>query len=234
VLEVRALAAGYGELQVLWEVSLHIDAGEILAIVGPNGAGKSTLINTLSGIVAQKGGSIVFKNAAIDRAPAEARVAMGIVQCPEGRKLFPEMSVEENLKAGAFLCRDKAEVRRRMSEVYRIFPKLRERSTQISSTMSGGEQQMVAIGRAMMAAPSLLMMDEPSLGLAPIMVAEMFDAIAAIRRAGVTILIVEQNVAQTLAIADRAYVLENGRIALHGRAKDLLGDAHMQQAYLGI
>jgi branched-chain amino acid transport system ATP-binding protein len=234
VLEVAALSAGYGDLTVLWDVSLQVEERELVAIVGPNGAGKSTLINALSGVVARKGGTIRFDGRAIDAIAAEDRVGLGIVQCPEGRKLFAEMTVEENLRAGAYLCRDRAELRRRLADSFSVFPKLAERRDQVASTMSGGEQQMVAIGRALMAKPRLLLLDEPSLGLAPILVAEMFAAIEAIRRAGTTILIVEQNVQQTLAIADRAYVLESGRVTLSGDANALLADPHMRAAYLGM
>ena len=159
---------------------------------------------------------------------------MGVIQCPEGRKLFPEMTVEENLRIGAYLCSDGHEVRRRINRVYQIFPKLEQRSKQLASTMSGGEQQMVAIGRSLMGNPRLLLLDEPSLGLAPIMVSEMFEAIEKIKKEGTTILIVEQNVSQTLSISDRAYVLENGKIGLMGQARDLLNDPHMRKAYLGL
>jgi branched-chain amino acid transport system ATP-binding protein len=234
MLKVDSLTAGYGDLQVLWGVTITVNPGDLVAIVGPNGAGKSTLMNTLSGLVDQLGGEILFHLENINQHPAERRVGLGIVQCPEGRKLFPEMSVEENLKIGAYLCTDKPEVKRRLADVYSIFPKLEQRASQIVSTMSGGEQQMVAIGRSMMSGPKLLLLDEPSLGLAPIMVSEMFQAIEAIRKTGTTILIVEQNVLQTLEIADRAYVLENGKITLEGPGKALLQNPHMRQAYLGL
>lgn len=234
MLKIHSLGAGYGDLQVLWDVSLQVEPGELVAIVGPNGAGKSTLMNTLSALVNQIAGDISFEGQSINRISAERRVALGIVQCPEGRKLFPDMTVEENLRIGAYLCKDKKMLSQRLQEVYRIFPKLQQRAEQIVSTMSGGEQQMVAIGRALMAAPKLLLLDEPSLGLAPIMVSEMFEAIRTIRNNGTTVLIVEQNVLQTLQIADRAYVLENGRITLQGRGADLLNDPHMKQAYLGL
>lgn len=234
MLKVEGLGATYGDLQVLWNVSIHVDESELVAIVGPNGAGKSTLINTLSGLVNQRGGAIELDGVPIHMLSAEERVSIGVIQCPEGRKLFPEMTVEENLRIGAFLCSDGREVRRRIDHVYGVFPKLEQRSSQIASTMSGGEQQMVAIGRSLMGNPKLLLLDEPSLGLAPIMVSEMFQAIEKIKREGTTILIVEQNVLQTLSISDRAYVLENGQIGLTGKAKDLLDDPHMRKAYLGL
>ncbi|MGA1043462.1 MAG: ABC transporter ATP-binding protein [Burkholderiaceae bacterium] len=234
MLKVDGLGASYGDLQVLWNVSIHVDSGELVAIVGPNGAGKSTLINTLSGLVTQRNGSIHLDGVSIHTLSAEDRVAIGVIQCPEGRKLFPEMTVDENLRIGAYLCSDGREVRRRIDHVYSVFPKLEQRSKQIASTMSGGEQQMVAIGRSLMGNPKLLLLDEPSLGLAPIMVSEMFQAIEKIKQDGTTILIVEQNVSQTLSISDRAYVLENGQIGLTGAAKDLLNDPHMRKAYLGL
>ena len=234
MLKVNGLGAAYGDLQVLWDVSIYVEAGELVAIVGPNGAGKSTLINTLSGLVCQTGGSIELDGTTLHTLCAEDRVAMGVIQCPEGRKLFPEMTVEENLRIGAYLCSDGPEVRRRINRVYQIFPKLEQRSKQLASTMSGGEQQMVAIGRSLMGNPRLLLLDEPSLGLAPIMVSEMFEAIEKIKKEGTTILIVEQNVSQTLSISDRAYVLENGKIGLTGQARDLLNDPHMRKAYLGL
>lgn len=234
MLKVNGLGAAYGDLQVLWDVSIYVEAGELVAIVGPNGAGKSTLINTLSGLVCQTGGSIELDGTTLHTLCAEDRVAMGVIQCPEGRKLFPEMTVEENLRIGAYLCSDGHEVRRRINRVYQIFPKLEQRSKQLASTMSGGEQQMVAIGRSLMGNPRLLLLDEPSLGLAPIMVSEMFEAIEKIKKEGTTILIVEQNVSQTLFISDRAYVLENGKIGLTGQARDLLDDPHMRKAYLGL
>lgn len=233
MLEVRALAAGYGAIQILWDVNLEVGSGEVVAMVGPNGAGKTTLINTLSGMVEQTGGTLHFDGRDLSKRGPEARVAAGLIQCPEGRRLFPEMTVEENLRMGAYLCRDGAEVARRIAEVRRLFPILAERATQVASTLSGGQQQMVALGRALMAKPKLLLLDEPSLGLAPIIVSELFEAIARIRQRGVTVLIVEQNVVQTLRIADRAYVLENGRIALRGVARELLEHPHMKTAYLG-
>lgn len=234
MLKVDGLGASYGDLQVLWNVSIHVDSGELVAIVGPNGAGKSTLINTISGLITQRNGSIHLDGVSIHTLSAEDRVAIGVIQCPEGRKLFPEMTVDENLRIGAYLCSDGREVRRRIDHVYSVFPKLEQRSKQIASTMSGGEQQMVAIGRSLMGNPKLLLLDEPSLGLAPIMVSEMFQAIEKIKQDGTTILIVEQNVSQTLSISDRAYVLENGQIGLTGIAKDLLNDPHMRKAYLGL
>ncbi len=232
MLEVRNLQARYGEMTALWGVDLQIRTGEFVAVVGPNGAGKSTLINAISGLVDTPEGELRF-NGQLIPASAEARVQAGIIQCPEGRKLFPEMTVEENLLMGAYARQDRRAVAGDLEKIFSQFPILRERRTQVASTMSGGQQQMVAIGRALMARPKLLMLDEPSLGLAPIVVNEVFELLKRIHAEGMTILLVEQNVVQTLEIADRAYVLENGRIGLQGAARDVLHDPHMKSAYLG-
>ncbi len=233
MLEIRNLQASYGEMTALWGVDLDIRSGELVAVVGPNGAGKSTLINAISGLVDVPDGQLRWDGQDIVRASAEARVRSGIVQCPEGRKLFPEMTVEENLLMGAYSRTDRSTVRQSLDEIYEQFPILRERRLQIASTMSGGQQQMVAVARAMMSAPRLLMLDEPSLGLAPIVVNEVFELLQRIHKAGMTILLVEQNVHQTLEIADRAYVLENGKIALEGAGQEVLHNPHMKAAYLG-
>ncbi len=232
MLEVRGLQASYGEMTALWGVDLDIAQGELVAVIGPNGAGKSTFINAISGLIDVPAGSIKFNQKPI-AGSAEARVRDGIIQCPEGRKLFPEMTVEENLRMGAYARRDRRELETSLAEVYELFPILKERRAQIANTMSGGQQQMVAIGRALMAKPKLLMLDEPSLGLAPIIVNEVFELLKRIHAAGMTILLVEQNVFQTLEIADRAYVLENGRIGLQGTGQQVLNDPHMKAAYLG-
>ncbi len=232
MLEVRNLQARYGEMTALWGVDLQIRPGEFVAVVGPNGAGKSTLINAISGLVDTPEGELRF-NGQLIPASAEARVQAGIIQCPEGRKLFPEMTVEENLLMGAYARQDRRAVAGDLEKIFSQFPILRERRTQVASTMSGGQQQMVAIGRALMARPKLLMLDEPSLGLAPIVVNEVFELLKRIHAEGMTILLVEQNVVQTLEIADRAYVLENGRIGLQGAARDVLHNPHMKSAYLG-
>ncbi len=232
MLEIRNLQARYGEMTALWGVDLRIAQGEFVAVVGPNGAGKSTLINAISGLVDVPEGEVRFDGQVIP-ASAEARVRAGIIQCPEGRKLFPEMTVEENLMIGAYARSDRDAVARDLEAMFLQFPILRERRQQIASTMSGGQQQMVAIGRALMAKPRLLMLDEPSLGLAPIVVNEVFELLQRIHHEGMTILLVEQNVVQTLEIADRAYVLENGRIGLEGPARQVLENPHMKAAYLG-
>ncbi len=233
MLEIRSLEGGYGEIDVLWDVSLDVAAGETVAIIGPNGAGKTTLINAISGVIERCRGAIMFCGRDIAPLAAESRVALGIVQCPEGRQLFPEMTVEENLRMGAFLCRDSAETRRRLDGIFDLFGILGERRSQLAGTLSGGQQQMVALGRAMMAKPRLLLLDEPSLGLAPIVVSDVFALIRKIHDTGTTVLIVEQNVRQTLELADRAYVLENGRIALSGSAREVLEEESVRRAYLG-
>ena len=233
MLETRNLQACYGEMTALWGVDLNIRPGELVAVVGPNGAGKSTLINAISGLVDVPDGQLRWNGSDIVQASAESRVRNGIIQCPEGRKLFPEMTVEENLLMGAYCRIDRSSVNESLEEIYVQFPILRDRRRQIASTMSGGQQQMVAIGRALMAQPRLLMLDEPSLGLAPIVVNEVFELLKRIHKAGMTILLVEQNVHQTLEIADRAYVLENGKIALEGPGHDVLHNPHMRAAYLG-
>ncbi len=234
MLEIRNLQVAYGDVTAVWDISLTVKPGELVAVVGPNGAGKTTLLNALSGIIPAKAGEIDFEGRSIKGIPAHKRAALGLVQSPEGRKLFPEMTVEENLRMGGFTCRDAGEIQRRMAQVFGMFPKLEERRTQLANTMSGGEQQMTAIARALMAKPRILMLDEPSLGLAPIVVAEMFDYIRQIQEQGTTILIVEQNVLQTLEIADRAYVIENGHIALQGSAREVLDNPHTRSAYLGM
>jgi branched-chain amino acid transport system ATP-binding protein len=234
MLEVRNLQVRYGVVTAVWDVSLEVARGELVAVVGPNGAGKTSLLNAVSGLVPVAGGSIRFLERDLRTLPAHRRAALGLCQCPEGRKLFPEMTVEENLRLGAYRVADSGQTAARLDQVLAIFPKLAERRRQIASTLSGGEQQMTALARALMAQPTLLLLDEPSLGLAPIVVAEMFRYIREIHQSGTTVLIVEQNVLQTLQLADRAYVMENGRIALTGAGHALLEDAHMRSAYLGL
>ncbi len=234
MLEVRELRVRYGEVTAVWDVSLDVRQGELVAVVGPNGAGKTSLLNALSGLVPVAAGAVRFLGHDITAYPAHRRAALGLTQCPEGRQLFSEMTVEENLKMGAYGCPERGGLTARLDHVYTMFPKLRERRQQIASTLSGGEQQMTALGRAVMAAPRLLLLDEPSLGLAPIVVEEMFRYIREIHAAGSTVLIVEQNVLQTLQLADRGYVLESGRLALTGGGRALLRDEHMRRAYLGL
>lgn len=234
MLEVSNLRVGYGQVIAVWDVSFKVGPDEIVAIVGPNGAGKTTLINAVSGIVPAQDGRVTFLGENLVQVPAHQRVGRGLSQCPEGRKLFPEMTIEENLRLGAFLCRNAREVRTRLDRVFAMFPKLEQRREQLAHTLSGGEQQMVAIGRSLMQQPKMLLLDEPSLGLAPRIVSDLFKSIAAIHRDGVPVLLVEQNVRQTLEIATRAYVIENGRVALEGDGRALLDNDHMKRAYLGI
>ncbi|MGE3872505.1 MAG: ABC transporter ATP-binding protein [Parvibaculaceae bacterium] len=234
MLDVKKLEVAYGQVTAVWDVSLTVDPGELVAVVGPNGAGKSTLMNAVSGIVRSKSGSIHFHGQDLAGIPAHRRAALGLSQSPEGRKLFPDMTVEENLRLGAYTTVGRKDVDDRLEEMFALFPRLRERRTQIARTLSGGEQQMVAISRALMARPRLLLLDEPSLGLAPKIVLDVFRAIQEVRKSGTPILMVEQNVRQTLEIADRGYVLENGRIALSGKASELIDHEHIRKAYLGL
>jgi branched-chain amino acid transport system ATP-binding protein len=233
MLEVSGLAAGYGALPVLRGVDFTISAGEIVAVLGSNGAGKSTLNNTLSGLLKPRAGEIRFDNVDIAGAAPAAIVALGLIQVPEGRRVFPNLSVRENLEMGSYR-RGRAHRAANLDRVNAIFPRLRERMDQRAGTLSGGEQQMLAIGRGLMAEPRLLILDEPSLGLSPLLVEEMFALIARIRSDGLSVLLVEQNVVQSLEIADRAYVLEHGQFVLTGTAATLLEDPRLRQTYLGL
>ncbi len=233
LLELDRLSSGYGRLPALHDVSLHVGAGEIVALIGANGAGKSTLLNTVMGLVTVSSGIIRFDGRAITHRPTPFIVRAGIAQVPERRQLFGAMSVEENLLMGAYTSADRRMVANALEEQFVRFPILRQRRRQLARTLSGGEQQMVAIARASMSRPRLLLLDEPSLGLAPMIVAQIMQQIVALREANGTVLIVEQNAHAALAIADRGYVLENGRIALAGTATDLLTIPAVQEAYLG-
>ena len=233
MLEVRSLAAGYGALPVLRGVDLTIAAGEIVAVLGSNGAGKTTLNSALSGLVKPTSGGIRFENAEIAGAAPRRIVALGLIHVPEGRRVFPTLTVRENLELGSFR-RGRDHRAETLERVATIFPRLRERFAQRAGTLSGGEQQMLAIGRGLMAEPRLLILDEPSLGLSPRLVEEMFALIAGLRAQGLAILLVEQNVVQSLEIADRAYVLEHGRVTLSGAAAALRDDPRLRQAYLGL
>lgn len=234
MLKVENINVFYGDLQVLWGVSFEVREGEILVLVGANGAGKSTTLKTISGILKPKIGSITFKGNRLDTMPADKVISHGVVHVPEARRLFREMSVEENLVMGSLAPEAKKRRAETLAWVYELFPRMKERRKQMAGTMSGGEQQMAAIGRGLMALPKLLMFDEPSLGLAPILVEEVFNIVKKINGEGVTVLLVEQNVRQTLALCHRAYVLENGRVVLQGTGKELLNDDHVKEAYLGI
>ncbi len=233
MLEVRDLRSGYGAVEVLRGVSLAIEEGEIVAVLGANGAGKSTLNNTLSGLVAARSGAVRFGGADITRARHTDIVAAGLVQVPEGRRIFPNLSVRENLELGSFR-RGRGNRARNLERVFQVFARLRERATQRAGTLSGGEQQMLAIGRGLMAEPRLLVLDEPSLGLSPLLVEEMFALIRSLNAEGLAILLVEQNVGQTLEIARRAYVLENGVVAFHGTPDELLARSDLKRSYLGL
>ncbi len=234
MLKINHIDVSYGDVQVLWDVSFEVQEKEILVLIGANGAGKSTTLRTISGLLRPSKGSIEFKGTRLDRIPDYKIVESGIAHVPEGRRLFPEMTVEENLIIGSLNPKAKTKRQQTLKEIYRIFPRLEERRKQYARTLSGGEQQMCAIGRGMMALPELLLFDEPSLGLSPILVQEIFQTAQRINREGVTILLVEQNVKQTLSICHRAYVLENGRIVLEGTGKELLNNPHVKEAYLGI
>ena len=234
MLSLNQIQVAYGDVQVLWDVSINVQSKELAALVGANGAGKSTTLNTISAILRPRSGTIEFNGERIDHAPASRVVELGISQVPEGRRLFPEMTVLENLELGSFMAEAKRHRNETLDWVYNIFPRLRERRNQLAGTLSGGEQQMVAVGRGLMARPKLLMLDEPSLGLGPLLVQEVFKAVERVNGEGVTILLVEQNVKHTLTIATRAYVLENGRITIEGMGADLLKNDHVKKAYLGI
>jgi branched-chain amino acid transport system ATP-binding protein len=234
MLEVEKVSAFYGKIQVLWDISLKIAEGEIVALVGANSAGKTTLLSTISGLKAPSSGRVSFNNKRIDGLKSHSVVELGISHIPEGRMLFPDMSVKENLEMGAYLPHAWKHREDTLAKVYRIFPILKERKNQLANTMSGGQQQMVAMGRGLMSRPKLCIIDEPSSGLAPIVVSEMFSVIEGLRKEGISIFLVEQNVQQTLEIADRAYVLENGRVVLEGKSEELLTDERIKKAYLGL
>jgi branched-chain amino acid transport system ATP-binding protein len=234
MLELREVAAGYGGIQALHGVSLHVAAGEIVTLIGANGAGKSTTLMTICGVVAAQSGDIRFEGESLRGLAANAIVARGIVQVPEGRRIFPQMSVLENLALGAYLRRDRVAMRRDLDHVMALFPVLDSRRQQLGGTLSGGEQQMLAIARALMARPRLLLLDEPSLGLAPLVIQQIFAIIRRINAEGTTVLLVEQNANQALKLAHRGYVLENGRIVLTDTAQNLLDNEAVRRAYLGM
>lgn len=234
MLEVRSLDVAYGEVMALRGVGLGVREGECVAVIGANGAGKSTLLRTISGLLRPRHGEIVFDGAPLDHLPAYEVAALGIAHVPEGRRVLPDMTVQENLELGAYLPKPKAHRRETLAWVYEIFPRLAERRSQRAGTLSGGEQQMLAIGRGLMLRPHLLMLDEPSLGLAPIVAEVTFRKIAAIRREGIAILLVEQNVQRALSLADRGYVLEGGELVLQGPSQTLLEDPYIKVAYLGL
>ena len=234
MLSLRRVSAGYGSFRALFDVSLEVAAGEAIGVVGPNGAGKSTLMRVISGMLRSSSGELAFEGRSLTRLPAHRIVEAGIAHVPEHRRLFAKLSVEENLRIGAFLPQARRHYAERSEWVFALFPRLLERRRQPAGTLSGGEQQMVAIGRALMSKPKLLLMDEPSAGLAPLVVEQVFNLVRLIREQGFTVLIVEQNLQQVLAIVDRAYLLEVGRIRLSGSAAELKDNAMIQQAYMGL
>jgi branched-chain amino acid transport system ATP-binding protein len=233
-LEIRNIKVSYGDVEVIFDLSLKVQEGEVVSIIGGNGAGKSTLLRTISGLIHPQQGSIFFEGKAIHAAPPEEIVNLGIIHIPEGRRLFTLMSVKDNLIVGGYNNRANKDIARLTEEVYALLPRLRERESQLAMTLSGGEQQMVAIGRGLMAKPKLLMLDEPSLGLAPILIKEIFETVRKIADQGTTVLLVEQDVKHSLSLSDRGYVLENGRINLEGPAAELLENPHVKTAYLGL
>ena len=234
LLELQDVEVAYGDLPALRGVSLGVEEGETLSVVGANGAGKTTMLRAISGLLRPRAGRILLDGARLDQMPSHVIVARGVVQVPEGRKIFPGLTVKENLELGSYVAAARAHRRQSLERVLGLFPRLAERQRQAAGTMSGGEQQMLAIGRALMARPRILMLDEPSLGLAPIIVQEIFRIIAEINRLGTTVLLVEQNTRQALGLSRRGYVLENGRIALEGSGAELLGNEHVRRAYLGM
>nr|WP_330361135.1 ABC transporter ATP-binding protein [Blautia hydrogenotrophica] len=233
MLEVKDLEVYYGMIQAIKGVSFHVDQGEVIALIGANGAGKTTILHTVTGLLSPKKGSVVFEGQEVTKIPAHKIVSLGMAHVPEGRRVFAELSVYENLKMGAYTRKDKSEIEENLQKIYERFPRLKERKNQMAGTLSGGEQQMLAMGRALMSQPKIILMDEPSMGLSPILVNEIFDIIQEVSKSGTTVLLVEQNAKKALSIADRAYVLETGRIALEGRAEDLLRDDSIKKAYLG-
>jgi branched-chain amino acid transport system ATP-binding protein len=233
LLEVNDVHTYYGSIHALRGVSLHIDEGEVVTLIGSNGAGKSTMLKTISGLIHPRQGTIALRGRRIDRLPPHQIVRLGICQAPEGRRIFPALTVAENLEMGAFTRHDRAQMARDRERVFALFPRLKERLRQRAGTLSGGEQQMLAIGRALMAAPSVLLLDEPSMGLAPVLVDAIFDAIREINRQGTTVMLVEQNASLALSVATRGYVLQSGRIVLHDTAGKLQQNPHVRRAYLG-
>lgn len=234
MLSINNVNAFYGKIQVLWDVSLEINEGEIVAVVGANGAGKTTLLNTIVGLHPPVSGTLSFMDQPLQGLPPHKIGELGIAYVPEGGKPFAEMSILENLEMGAYLRQSWRQKEETVRQVYDIFPKLKERQSQLAHTLSGGERQMLAVGRALMSKPKLLLFDEPSIGLAPLLVAELFRVIRQLREQGITVLLIEQNVKQSLEIADRAYVLESGRIALQGSSQELLEKELIKKAYLGL
>lgn len=233
MLEVKDIEVYYGMIQALKGISFEVNEGEVIALIGANGAGKTTTLHTITGLLSPKKGSVVFEGQDITKVPAYKIVSLGMAHVPEGRRVFAELSVYQNLKMGAYTRKDKDEIAKTLEMVYKRFPRLEERKNQLAGTLSGGEQQMLAMGRALMSHPKIIVMDEPSMGLSPILVNEIFDIIKEVSASGTTVLLVEQNAKKALSIADRAYVLETGKIVLEGDAKELMNDDSIKKAYLG-
>ena len=233
LLEIKDLEVNYGVIKAIKGVSFDVNEGEIIALIGANGAGKTTILHTITGLIQAKKGSIVFDGKELTKTPPHKIVSMGMAHVPEGRRIFQQLSVLENLKLGAYTRKDKSEIASTLKMVYERFPRLEERKNQVAGTLSGGEQQMLAMGRALMSKPRIILMDEPSMGLSPLLVSEIFDIIKVINESGTTVLLVEQNAKKALSIADRAYVHETGKITLSGDAKDLINDESVKKAYLG-
>jgi len=233
MLHIENLQVYYGAINAIKGISFDVEQGEIIALIGANGAGKTTILHTISGLVPAKSGSITFNGTELTKTPAHKIVSMGMAHVPEGRRIFQELTVYENLMLGAFTRKDKAEIENTLEGVFKRFPRLEERRTQIAGTLSGGEQQMLAMGRALMSHPSIILMDEPSMGLSPLYVSEIFDIIQSVNESGTTVLLVEQNAKKALSVANRAYVLETGKIVLSGDAHELMNDDSVKKAYLG-
>ena len=233
MLEIKDLCVNYGVIKALKGITFEVNEGEVIALIGANGAGKTTTLHTITGLLNARSGSIVLDGKDITKAPAHKIVKMGIAHVPEGRRIFQNLTVLDNIRLGAFTRKDKDGIAQDVEKVYKLFPRLEERKNQVAGTLSGGEQQMLAMGRALMSKPRIVVMDEPSMGLSPILVSEIFDIIQSIRQQGTTVLLVEQNAKKALSIADRAYVLETGKIVLSGKASDLINDESVKKAYLG-
>ena len=233
MLEIKDLEVYYGMIQAIKGVSFDVNEGEVIALIGANGAGKTTILHTITGLLNAKKGSVWFEGKDITKVPAHKIVSMGMAHVPEGRRVFANLTVLQNLKMGAYTRKDKNEIEQTLDNIYKRFPRLKERQNQLAGTLSGGEQQMLAMGRALMSKPKIILMDEPSMGLSPIFVNEIFDIIQEVSKSGTTVLLVEQNAKKALSIADRAYVLETGKIVLEGKASDLLNNDSIKKAYLG-
>ncbi|NLK76034.1 MAG: ABC transporter ATP-binding protein [Clostridiales bacterium] len=233
MLEVKNLQVYYGVIQAIKNVSFQVNQGEVIALIGANGAGKTTILHTITGLITAKSGEVIYEGTDLQKIPAHRIVSLGMAHIPEGRHVFSQLTVYENLLMGAFTRKDKTEIEETLESIYERFPRLKERRGQYAGTLSGGEQQMLAMGRALMSKPKIILMDEPSMGLSPILVEEVFDIIQSISKSGTTVLLVEQNAKKALSIADRAYVLETGNIVLEGKANELLNNESVKKAYLG-